>query len=134
MYINRKLFLQLSLEEIYDLIYTPMIEGRIETPLGISGKFFMKYLRNLGKVERYFVKGERTGYRFTPTPPTKEDLPYDTLYTLMVIYKKSIINSGYKYSPTSYGELFLNLLAQGYSLDTLLTMFDIERTIEEREI
>ena len=134
MYTNRKLFLQLSLEEVNELIYEPMLEGRIETPIGISGKFFIKYLRSLGKVSRYFVRGERTGYKFTPTPPTKEDLPYDTLYTLMSIYNKSIINSGYKYSPTSYGELLLNLLAQGYSLDILPTMIEIETTIKEMGI
>ena len=121
--------LNLTLKEIDEYIVEPMCyEGRVVTPKEYSKHLFMRYLRNICNVERYFIRGKRTGYRVTYKHNSNIILPFGSLYVLMELYKTSVMEHNPK---KNFGTLFLDLLDRGYDFKILEDMLKIEELLEE---
>jgi hypothetical protein len=130
--------LNLTLQYIKKNIYTPMNnEGRIEIPLEYfnngHSKLYMRLVRRLGEVTRYFKVGYRSGYRvrYYNNKSTNQTLPFETLFTLMTLYKTNIIDKDYKVekSRKTFSDLFLNLLEEGYNINIIEDMVEIEKQL-----
>jgi hypothetical protein len=125
--------LNLTLEEIVEHIIDPMLmNGRIVIPQQYRPHLFMRYLRRLGEVERFFKRGERSGYRLKYHKSDKL-LNFNTLYTLMNLYKTSVmsIKPNRKVNRKTFGDLFLTLLDKGFSYLIIEDMIEIEKLLKE---
>lgn len=132
--------LNLTIQYIYKNIYTPMNEeGRIEIPLEYfnngHSKLYMRLVRRLGDVTRYFKVGYRSGYRvrYYNNKSTNQTLTFDTLLTLMTLYKTNVMDKTKNFkiekSRKTFSDLFLNLLDEGYNINIIDDMVEIEKQL-----
>ena len=131
--------INITLQYLKKNIYDPMNEeGRIEIPLEYSNdghsKLYMRLVRRLGNVTRYFKRGYRSGYRVDYTSRLEgKELDYNTLLTLMTLYKTNVMDKTMDYkrekSKKTFSDLFLNLLDEGYNINIIEDMVEIEKQL-----
>lgn len=141
---NKSLTFNLTIREIVEYIYNPMVKDeRIEIPQEYKDRgesiSFMKFVRRLGEVERFFKRNHSNGYRVKFYNLSGNVPPRGSLYTLMELYKDSVIDLTKHYKREdkrckTYSDLLFILLDKGYDIRVVGDMLNIEHEIYENDV